>query len=76
MPTMGNRMSTTPTLTNLMTLDEVATYLRKSPSQLRWMRHNGTGPRSAKIGGRVMYRKTDVDAWLDEQFANDPTNAA
>lgn len=64
-------------MNDLRTLDEVAAYLRKSPSQMRWMRHNHTGPRSAKIGGRVMYRQRDVDAWLDAQFeASHPTHAA
>lgn len=53
----------------LMTLEEAAVFLRKSPAQMRWMRHAGTGPRSAKVGGRVMYRKSDVLAWIDAQFA-------
>lgn len=55
---------------DLMTLEEVAELLRKSPAQLRWMRHSGTGPRSAKICGRVMYRRADVIAWVDAQFAD------
>jgi hypothetical protein len=25
----------------------------------------GTGPRFQKIGGRVFYRRADLDAWLD-----------
>ncbi len=54
---------------DLMTLEEVAEMLRKSPAQLRWMRHNGSGPKSAKIAGRVMYRRADVIAWVDAQFA-------
>jgi predicted DNA-binding transcriptional regulator AlpA len=52
----------------LMTLEEAAVFLRKSPAQMRWMRHAGTGPRSAKVGGRVMFRKADVLAWIDAQF--------
>ena len=52
-----------------MTLDEVAEMLRKSPNQIRWMRHMGTGPKAALIGGRVMFRKADVVAWVDAQFA-------
>ncbi|QHK19725.1 helix-turn-helix domain-containing protein [Pseudarthrobacter psychrotolerans] len=52
----------------LLTLDEVATVLRKSPSQLRWLIHNGKAPRSAKIGGRRMWREADVLAWIDAQF--------
>ncbi|MEW1807920.1 helix-turn-helix domain-containing protein [Pseudarthrobacter sp. NPDC080039] len=54
---------------DLLTLEEVAELLRKSPAQIRWMRHNGCGPRAAKIGGRVMYRRADVVAWVEAQFA-------
>lgn len=52
----------------LLTLDEVAELLRKSPSQLRWMIHNGTAPRSAKIGGRRMWREGDVLAFINDAF--------
>jgi RNA polymerase primary sigma factor len=51
----------------LLTLVEVAERLRRSPAQLRWMRHNGSGPRSAKIAGRVMYREADVEDWIKFQ---------
>ncbi|KYH43669.1 helix-turn-helix domain-containing protein [Branchiibius sp. NY16-3462-2] len=62
---------TTTTKNDLMTLEEVAAWLRKSQSQLRWMRHNRTGPRSALIGGRITYRRSEVEAWLDAQFDED-----
>jgi predicted DNA-binding transcriptional regulator AlpA len=52
----------------LMTLEEAALFLKKSPAQMRWMRHMGTGPKSAKVGGRVMFRKSDVMKWVDAQF--------
>jgi predicted DNA-binding transcriptional regulator AlpA len=52
----------------LLTLDEVAEMLRKSPAQLRWMRHNGSGPRCAKLAGRVMYREQDVIDWINAAF--------
>lgn len=55
----------------LLTLDEVAALLRRSPAQVRWMRHNGTGPRSAKVAGRVMYREDDLDNWIEAQFTAD-----
>jgi len=55
----------------LLTLDEVAALLRRSPAQVRWMRHNGTGPRSAKVAGRVMYREDDLDDWIEAQFTAD-----
>jgi predicted DNA-binding transcriptional regulator AlpA len=52
----------------LLTLDETAEQLRKSPSQLRWMIHNGTAPKSAKIGGRRMFRSVDVEAFIAAAF--------
>jgi predicted DNA-binding transcriptional regulator AlpA len=60
----------------LLTLPEVAERLRKSDAQMRWMKHNGTGPPSAKIAGRVMYRKSQVERWIDEQFERDGNPAA
>lgn len=52
----------------LLTLGEVADLLRKSPAQMRWMRHNGKGPRSARLGGRVMYLEQDVIEWVRAAF--------
>lgn len=52
----------------LLTLDEVADILRKTPAQVRWMRHNGSGPPAAKIGGRVMYREKDLIDWINAAF--------
>lgn len=53
---------------NLMTLEEVSEMTRVPAATLRYYRHKGTGPKSAKIGGRVMYRREDVEAWLDAAF--------
>lgn len=55
----------------LLTLEEAAQIARKSNAQMRWMRHNGTGPRSAKLGGRVVYRRQDVLDWIEAAFAAD-----
>lgn len=52
----------------LIYVEEVAEILRRTPSAVRFMVHAGTAPRSAKIGGRRMFRESDVYAWLDEQF--------
>jgi predicted DNA-binding transcriptional regulator AlpA len=52
----------------LLTLEEVAEMLRKSPAQMRWMRHCGTGPKAARLGGRVMYREQDVIDWINAAF--------
>lgn len=52
----------------LLTLEEVAQRLRKTPGQLRWMIHQKTAPVSAKIGGRRMFRASDVASYVDAQF--------
>lgn len=52
----------------LWTLSETAKFLRKSDAQLRWMIHQGKAPKSALVGGRRMFRESDVTAWLGEQF--------
>ena len=56
------------TTMKLLTLGEVAEMLRKSPAQMRWMRHNGTGPKAARLGGRIMYREQDVIEWVNAAF--------
>ncbi len=52
----------------LLTLDEAAEMLRKTPAQMRWLRYKGEGPQSALIGGRVMYRLADIRAYIDAAF--------
>lgn len=55
-------------LPKLLTLDEAAEMLRKSPAQMRWMRHNGIGPKGAKLGRRIMYREQDIIDWVNAAF--------
>jgi len=42
-----------------------AKYLGLSKSTLDKMRVDGRGPRYLKIGGRVFYRLTDLDAYIE-----------
>lgn len=63
----------------ILKIDAVADWLNVPPGTLRYWRHIGSGPRSAKLGRRVVYRAGDVQAWLDAQFAatgTDPTPTA
>ena len=53
---------------HLLTTEETATLLRLSPSTLRVWRYKRTGPKSFRAGGRVLYRRDDVDAWLSAQY--------
>ena len=51
-----------------LTTDDVAEIARTSPATVRYWRHCRTGPPSAKVGRRVLYREADVQAWLDRRF--------
>lgn len=64
----------TPTMAyvpELLTLNETAALLKKSPKQLSWMIHRNTAPRSALIGGRRMFRASDVTDFINEAFDNE-----
>jgi excisionase family DNA binding protein len=51
----------------LLTVAEVAEMTRLSVGTLRWWRAVGEGgPESFKLGRRVMYRRADVEKWLEE----------
>ncbi len=62
----------------LLSVPEAAALLRIPQATLRYWRHVGSGPRSFKVGPkRVMYRRADVEAWLQQQYdASDPNPAA
>lgn len=44
--------------------DEVAEMCRTSANTVRFWRHVGKGPRSFKVGRRVLYDRNDVESWL------------
>ncbi|WP_190263738.1 helix-turn-helix domain-containing protein [Glutamicibacter nicotianae] len=52
----------------LSLIEEAAEFLRVPVATLRYWRHQGTGPKSARIGGRVMYKQADLENWINEQF--------
>jgi len=54
----------------LLTLEEFAARVRRPVATAQYWRAMGTGPRSARISGRVMYSESDVERWIDEQFAS------
>ena len=51
--------------TDLLTIAEAAARLRAPIATLRYWRHLGTGPRSFRVGRRVLYSRDDLDAWID-----------
>lgn len=50
---------------DLLTIGEAAAVLRAPVATLRYWRHLGTGPHSFRVGRRVVYRRDDLDAWID-----------
>lgn len=46
-------------------VSEAAKYLGMGHSTLDRMRHEGRGPRYLKLGGRVFYRREDLDAYIE-----------
>ena len=51
----------------LLTITEAAELVRAPVATLRYWRHLGTGPRSFRLGRRVLYRYDDLQAWVAEQ---------
>jgi len=47
---------------------EVAAWTRTPAETLRYWRHIGKGPRSFKVGRRVLYKRADVQEWFDRQY--------
>lgn len=58
-----------PDSPDLLLMPEVAELTRLSVATLRYLRHVGRGPRSAVLGRRVAYKRADVLAWIEDQFA-------
>lgn len=65
------RNSTPGTVTNgerpFMTTREVSALLGIPASTLRFWRHCDEGPPSFSLGGRVLYRRSEVMAWIEQQ---------
>lgn len=58
----------TAKVADLMTVRDVNQHTGIPENTLRWFRHVGQGPKSFKVGRRIMYRREDVDAWLAESY--------
>jgi excisionase family DNA binding protein len=55
----------------LMTVQDVARYLRVPVGTLRNWRVTGDGPPAARIGRHVRYRRADVESWVAERVRID-----
>ncbi len=56
----------------LLTAQQLADLLHVGIQSIYDWRHRGTGPRGIRpAGGKLLFRRSDVDAWLD-QYADRP----
>ncbi|MCG5534180.1 helix-turn-helix domain-containing protein [Halorhodospira sp. 9621] len=65
------RNDTTPYRDRPMTTLEAAEYLSVTRRTMERWRSQRIGPRWVKPGGKCLYRRSDLDAWL-EQAAVEP----
>lgn len=52
-----------------LTTREVSERYPVAESTLRYYRHAGIGPKSFKLGRKVVYKETDMRAWMADQEA-------
>ena len=62
---VSSREHTAEPVSELLTIIEAAELLRAPVATLRYWRHLGTGPTSFRLGRRVLYRRDDLQAWID-----------
>ena len=60
----------------LLTIREVGAYLGIPVPTLYQWRYVGKGPKAAKLGRHLRYRRADVEAWLDDQLVVSGTGGA
>lgn len=51
----------------LMTIDEVAEYLRVPVLTIRWLRQEGRFAPAVKVGRRLAWQRSAVIAWVTDQ---------
>ena len=55
----------------VITLEEVARRTRIPIATLRYWRSTGGGPRTFRLGRRVMAYESDIDSWIEDQASKD-----
>ena len=58
-----------------LTAGEAAKLVGLAPSTLAKLRLSGNGPLYCKLGQRVVYRRADLEAWLQSRTARDTSDA-
>ncbi len=58
-----------------MSVPEAAAYLRLSKSSLDRWRLTGEGPKFVKAGSRIIYRRAELDGWLENRTCRSTSEA-
>lgn len=58
-----------------MVTEEVAQLLRTTPATVRYWRHTGYGPQGRRVGRRVLYKASEVEAFWDTLSADRPSSS-
>ena len=58
-----------------LTAGQAAKLVGLAPSTLAKLRLSGNGPLYCKLGRRVVYRRADLEAWLQSRTARDTSDA-
>lgn len=53
----------------LLNIEQASKYIHLSTATLARMRKNNSGPAVVKLGSRVLYRKTDLDAYIESKIS-------
>ncbi|WP_152185551.1 helix-turn-helix transcriptional regulator [Segeticoccus rhizosphaerae] len=51
----------------LLTIDEVAEQLRVPVLTIRWLRQEGRFAPAIRVGRRLVWDVSDIDAWVEHQ---------
>jgi len=56
--------------TDLLTIEEAAPLVRKTGAAMRWwIKQQNCPVKARKVGGRLFIRRTDLEAYIEAQFA-------
>lgn len=55
---------------------DAASQLGSKPSTLRAWRVKGKGPRYYKIGGKIFYKDSDLETWIEAQGRSSTSEVA
>jgi len=59
----------------ILNVAAAARFWGLSPSTLAKMRLYGNSPKYLKLGRRVLYRRADLETWLESRLARDTSDA-